>query len=201
MRRLIIGLALLALAWATPAAAQQATYTIFSTGTDTAFSGSVDARRSLPFGVNAAGYFDHDAIAREDVRLAASRPVYRGVLAVYEFRDHEGDAPNRFGLGYRLPYNVTAVVFPYGVDFDAGTVDDDGVTVQVNGSRKVGDWSARGVVDVTRRDGATRYFGIASASFDVAPGFAFVGEYRARTTDVGAVDRSVWFGLGVTLLR
>ena len=59
----------------------------------------------------------------------------------------------------------------------------------------------RGVLDVTRRDDVTRYWGTATAAIEVAPRMAFVGEYRARATPVGDVDRSVWFGLGVTVLQ
>lgn len=201
MKRSTIGLALAALAvFAAPAAAQSATYTIFSTGTDSTYSGSFDGAARLPFGIDASGYFDHDdAVAREDVRLVASRDVYRGVLAVYEFRDDRATgAPDRVGVGYRAPF-VDVVVFPYAVSFENGRVDD-GTTVQVGGRRAVGDWRVRGAVDVTRRDGEMRYWGTATAALAVAPRTSLVVEYRARPGDEGT-RRSVWFGLGVDVAR
>ena len=209
IRHSIITLAF-ALFVVTPAFAQRATVTIFSTGVDGAYSGSIDGDVALPFGIGTSGYFnvnDVDGASREDARVVATRAVARGVIAVYEFRTNDVDAPNRFGVGYRVGsgvfVGVNAVYFPYGVDFDTNTVDEDGQTVQVNGSRALGGWRVDGKLHVTRRDGATRYWGEASASLNVAPGVAFVGEYRARpvTNGVFAHDRSVWFGVGVDVVR
>lgn len=191
---------------AAPAFAQQATVTLFSTGTDGVYSGSVDAHASLPFGIDAAGYFDVndvDGASREDARIVATRALVRGVLVAYEFRANEDDAPNRFGVGYRLGAGINAIYFPYGIDFDTNTIDDDGHTVQVNGSRVLGDWRVGGKLDVTQRNDATRYWGEASAAFDVVPGVAFVGEYRARPVGDGVFthNRSVWFGVAVSVLK
>ena len=194
-----VALATLALAQA--AAAQSVTYTIFSTGTDDAYSGSFDGTVGLPFKVDATGYFKHndvDGISREDARVVASRPLYRGVFAAYEFRANDGDAPNRFGFGYRAPCGVNAVYFPYGVDNDTDTVDEDGQTVQVNGARTFGEWRVKGILDVTKRDDVTRYWATVQASLEVAPRTAFVGEYRARPSGFSDVQRSVWFGLAFT---
>lgn len=203
MRKLFVTLAVVfvyALVSVPSALAQRATVTLFSTGTDGTYAGTVDGAVALPLGVDARGYFDVndvDGASREDARVVATRAVYRGILVAYEFRAHDADAPNRFGVGYAAPCGVNAVYFPYGVDFDTNTVDEDGQTVQVNGSRVLGGWRVDGKLDVTRRAGATRYWGEASASLDVAPGVAFVGEYRARPVANGvfAHDRSVWFGV------
>ena len=120
MRSFILTFFLLVLAYL-PAAAQtfplNSTYTLFSTGVDSEYSGTIDLSVALPAGIKASGFFDHLGDDKSYVESTIQMDAVSGLTGVYEVQDTvNSDAAHLVGIGYRQdvgPFGLAGKFFPF----------------------------------------------------------------------------------------
>jgi hypothetical protein len=203
MQRVFLILALLALT-SSPVWAQSPTfsssYTLFSTGTDSTYSGTIDASTALPAGFHASGFFDHLEGDKSYVEasVGVDVPSGKGFTGVYEVQDSvDVDLQHLVGVGYHRSagsVNFVGKFFPY------STADATDYAAEVSASTSHGSWTFKGFVDVLRDSVVddTQWFSKSQAVRVIVPHVDFVGEYRWER-DYLHTDRSIWFGLNIGL--
>lgn len=200
MRRRVLAMMVAAVfAMTTTAYAQTSfgsSYTLYSTGEDTDYSGTIALDTTLPAGIEASGFFDHFRGDKTYVEATVGAEVGSGLMGIYEVQDQASvDLDHLVGIAYRRAVGPVAMggkFFPYSTN---GATD---FAAEINASTMLGRWMVSGFVDLTRDAmlDEMRWFSKSQATRTIMPAVAFVGEYRWRR-EMGVVDRAVWIGLSL----
>lgn len=197
MRQILLTLALSMLLVPTVAAQTLgfgSSYTLFSTGENADYSGTIDLDATLPAGIEANYFFDHLKGDKSYTETSVSAHSPSGLFGVYEVQDTaQATAQHLVGVGYRAsagPFVIAGKYFPYSTE---GATD---FAAEVSASAIVGNWTFQGFVDVLRDDmlDDTRYFSKSQAIRPLMEMVDLVAEYR-WTREFGQHDRAVWFGV------
>jgi hypothetical protein len=170
------------------------TYTLYSTGDDATYSGTMQLDAVLPAGIEATHFFDHLKGDKTYTETSLEAHSPSGFFGVYEVQDEAHQkAAHLAGVGYRQ--SVAGVTLA-GKFFPYSTHDATDFAAEVSAHVGAGAWVLQGFVDMARDEmlDDMQFFSKVQAVRQITDYVNFVGEYRwERERDQD--NRSIWFGL------